>query len=46
MLLSNRQVSFFLLAALATLKHLFNAQALGERLFGNAFFCAAFANRR
>jgi hypothetical protein len=43
MLLSNRRDSFFLLAASANLKHSFNTTALGERLFGNAFFCAAFA---
>jgi len=43
MRLSNRQDTFFLLAALAALWHLFNATASGERLFGNAFFCAAFA---
>jgi hypothetical protein len=30
MLLSNRQDSIFLLAALATLRHLFNATALGD----------------
>jgi hypothetical protein len=44
MLLSNRQDTFFLLAALATLMLLINAQTLGESLFGNGFFCAAFAN--
>ena len=34
----------FSLAAFGMLRIMFNAQASGERLFGNAFVCAAFAN--